>query len=225
MAGTLSPVAWQTFLDASGNPVSGGKLYTYAAGTSTPATTYSDYSLSTPNANPIILDSAGRCVIYLPAAAFKYSLYDSSDVLIRTQDNVPSTALASSVVGADLVFLGGDPNSPVTATSYASGSTWAACAAGSTIVSIDSNNLYGTFALRGMLKTSAGTITAALVNLSDGSPDTPLVTIQSTSTVGEAQVSAGITFAAGGTPKNYGLKVKVSSGFGFVWNCTLERLS
>ncbi|NIW45236.1 MAG: hypothetical protein GWN30_10925, partial [Gammaproteobacteria bacterium] len=45
--------------DDNGDPLSGGKIYTYIAGTSTPKTTYSDRSLSTPHTNPIILDSRG----------------------------------------------------------------------------------------------------------------------------------------------------------------------
>jgi hypothetical protein len=62
MAVILSPLAgagWQ-FFDNSGVPLNGGLLYTYAAGTTTPQTTYSDSTGATPNANPIVLDSAGR---------------------------------------------------------------------------------------------------------------------------------------------------------------------
>jgi hypothetical protein len=48
------------FLDNSGNILSGGKLYSYAAGTTTPQITYTSASGSTPHTNPIILNSAGR---------------------------------------------------------------------------------------------------------------------------------------------------------------------
>ena len=74
-------------IDSSGNPLSGGKVYTYAAGTSTPKTTYSDRSLTTPNANPVILDSDGEANIYLDGA-YKIVLKDSSDVTLWTEDDV-----------------------------------------------------------------------------------------------------------------------------------------
>lgn len=48
------------FFDDSGNPLAGGKVYYYQAGTTTLQTTYSDSGGTTPNANPLTLDSAGR---------------------------------------------------------------------------------------------------------------------------------------------------------------------
>ena len=64
---SLGGAGWQ-FFDNSGNILSGGKLFTYAAGTTTPATTYTSNSGLTPNSNPIILDAAGRVTnqIWLP---------------------------------------------------------------------------------------------------------------------------------------------------------------
>ena len=52
----LSPVAgagWQ-FFDANGVPLSGGKLYTYAAGTTTPAATFTSVSGATAHTNPFV---------------------------------------------------------------------------------------------------------------------------------------------------------------------------
>jgi hypothetical protein len=60
--GFLSPIGgagWQFFTN-SGLVLSGGQIFTYLAGTTTPAATYTTSSLGTPNSNPIILDSAGR---------------------------------------------------------------------------------------------------------------------------------------------------------------------
>ena len=91
--GSLSPAPWFTGLDTNGNPLSGGKLYTYEAGTTTPLATYTDVDLSVPNANPVILDSAGRCVLYLLDRSYKFTLHTSADVLVRTQDNITSVAL------------------------------------------------------------------------------------------------------------------------------------
>lgn len=59
MATRLLPPGYQQ-LDANGAPVSGAKLYTYSAGTTTPKATYSDAGLTILNANPVEADAAGR---------------------------------------------------------------------------------------------------------------------------------------------------------------------
>jgi len=84
----LSPYVFVQEMDNSGNPLSGGKIYTYAAGTTTPQATYTDSTGTTPNANPIILNSAGRADIWLGQNAYKFVLKDSSDNTIKTVDNV-----------------------------------------------------------------------------------------------------------------------------------------
>ncbi len=48
------------FFDNSGNPLSGGKLFFYVPSSSTKKDTYTDSTKNTANANPYILDSAGR---------------------------------------------------------------------------------------------------------------------------------------------------------------------
>ena len=48
--------------DATNLPLSGGKVYTYQAGTTTPYPTWADADQTIPNANPVILDAGGfRC--------------------------------------------------------------------------------------------------------------------------------------------------------------------
>jgi hypothetical protein len=77
------------FLDGSGNPLSGGKLYTYAAGTLVRLGTYTTQAGDVANANPIILDSAGRANIWLdPTRSYRLVLTDSDDVAIRDVDNI-----------------------------------------------------------------------------------------------------------------------------------------
>ena len=93
MAVTLSPVwgAGAQLFDNSGNVLSGGKIYTYAAGTSTPAVTYTDTVGSTPNTNPIILNAAGRVpyeIWLTKEVLYKFVLKDSNDTLIGTWDNI-----------------------------------------------------------------------------------------------------------------------------------------
>jgi len=87
---TISPVPFLQFIDANGNPLAGGKLYTYAAGTTTPLATYTTYAGTVANANPVILDSAGRASVWLSAASYKFVLKDSTDVLVYTTDNISS---------------------------------------------------------------------------------------------------------------------------------------
>tara|TARA_R110000868_G_scaffold120523_2_gene320080 strand:- start:1382 stop:3448 length:2067 start_codon:yes stop_codon:yes gene_type:complete len=84
----LSPAPKLQFFGADGNPLVGGKLYTYAAGTSTPLVTYTDSTGATANTNPIILDSRGEADVWLSTAAYKIVLNTSTDTLIWTVDNV-----------------------------------------------------------------------------------------------------------------------------------------
>jgi hypothetical protein len=50
----LAPEIRKRFFDLNGNPLSGGKLYTYEAGTLLPKVTYTDSSESSTNTNPVI---------------------------------------------------------------------------------------------------------------------------------------------------------------------------
>ena len=223
--GTLSPVGKQQFLDDNGDPLAAGLLYTYAAGGSTPATTYNDPDLAPAhaNANPIVLDAAGRCTIFLDASSYKYVLKDSNGVTVWSQDKIQSYAVGQSGGLGEIFTLGGDPTSPVTATDYPSGATLDKTHAGSAEYDVDSANLPGTYALECMCIGSGGTLTVALVNLSDGAPDTPLVSVTSTSTTGERKVSSAITFAASGATKAYAIKAKVSAGHGYAWAAKITR--
>jgi len=76
------------FFDANGVPLSGGKLYSYAAGTTTPLTTYTSSSGNTANTNPIILDSRGEANVWLSSATYKLKLTSSTNVEIWTVDNL-----------------------------------------------------------------------------------------------------------------------------------------
>lgn len=88
----LSPVARQQFLDANGEPLAAGLLYTYQAGTTTPAETYSD-NVGTPNTNPIVLDASGSCTIFLDSSlSYKFSLHDASDNPLWTVDGITLVA-------------------------------------------------------------------------------------------------------------------------------------
>ena len=79
------------FFDAYGNPLVGGKLYSYAAGTTTPLATYTTAAGDTSNTNPIILDSRGEANVWFSDAAYKLKLASSTDVEIWTVDNLNGT--------------------------------------------------------------------------------------------------------------------------------------
>lgn len=100
----LSPSPKLQFFDANGNPLAGGKLYTYAAGTTTPLATYTDSSASVPNTNPVILDSRGEAEVWLGVAAYKFKLTTSTDVEVWTVDDVVSANIQAL---ADLSEAGG----------------------------------------------------------------------------------------------------------------------
>lgn len=72
--------------DNNGVPLAAGKVYTYVVGTTTLATTFSDIAL-TPNANPVILNERGECVIY-SNQTLKLKVTDSEDNTIWTMDNI-----------------------------------------------------------------------------------------------------------------------------------------
>lgn len=79
----------QQFVSNLGVPYSGGKLYFYATGTSTPQNTYSNSALSIANTNPVVLDSAGNAgSIFLQNLAYKVVLTDSNNNPIWTEDPV-----------------------------------------------------------------------------------------------------------------------------------------
>lgn len=112
--GTIMPAPVFTGLDASGNPLVSGKLCTYVAGTSTPATTYTTSALNVANANPVILSSAGRAIVFLrPGSSYKFVLYSAgSDTTCNTgtlqwsSDNI--SALPTSNVNLDLDGTAGE---------------------------------------------------------------------------------------------------------------------
>jgi hypothetical protein len=131
MAVKLSPLAgagWQ-FFDNLGVPLAGGLLYTYTAGTTTLQATYTSNTGTIANANPIVLDAAGRTAneVWLTVGvAYKFVLQTSAAVTIGTYDNVSgindltgltsgssilrgdgSGGIANVTVGSGLSYVGG----------------------------------------------------------------------------------------------------------------------
>lgn len=94
MAVFLSPVGGVAaqFFTNTGAVLTGGKLYTYLAGTTTPEPTYTTSLGNVARTNPIVLDAAGRVPdggeIWVTSSVYKFVLKDSNEVLIATWDNI-----------------------------------------------------------------------------------------------------------------------------------------
>jgi len=94
MSVTPSPIGGfaAQFFDNNGVILSGGKIYTYAAGTTTPQATYTSASGVTPHANPIILDSAGRVpggeIWLTDGLVYKFVIETATGILLGTYDNI-----------------------------------------------------------------------------------------------------------------------------------------
>jgi hypothetical protein len=98
-----------TFLTPTGQPLSGGCIFTYLGGTTTAQATYTDYTLGTPNSNPVILDSTGSAQMWLGVNAYKFVAYSaggsncSSGTLQWTVDQVPGNSfLNGTIAGATI---------------------------------------------------------------------------------------------------------------------------
>src|SRR5271169_231216 len=102
MTTVLVPTPVQRFCDNNGNALFNGQLFTYAAGTTTPAATYTDSTGATPNANPIVLNSRGECNCWIPPnTSYKFVLQDSFGNTIWTVDQITNAQLITLYGGVD----------------------------------------------------------------------------------------------------------------------------
>jgi len=98
----LSPPPKLQFFDANGVPLAGGKLYSYAAGTTTPLATYTSAGETAFNTNPVILNARGEAEVWLGAPLYKFKLTTAADVEIWTVDNINSLAgLSAAIVASE----------------------------------------------------------------------------------------------------------------------------
>ena len=88
MAGTINLALSQQF-DMDGEPLGGGLLYFFAAGTTTPQSAFQDTGLTIVHPNPIVLDASGRVpMFYLADGNIKIRLTDDSGVIVIAADNL-----------------------------------------------------------------------------------------------------------------------------------------
>jgi len=86
---TLTPSPKMEFFDNNGDPLVGGKLYTYISGTTTPVFTKTDATGTVNNTNPVILDARGEASVWLDESViYRFVLKTSTDVEIWTSDGI-----------------------------------------------------------------------------------------------------------------------------------------
>jgi hypothetical protein len=161
------------FSDANGAPLTGGLIYTYLSGTTTPVTTYTTRDGTTNNTNPIVLDAAGRTPneIWLDGGVlYKFILKTSAFVQIGSYDDIP--AINDTTTFSNLITVAGTNTLTGLATpalsGYAAGAQYSFIAqnANTAAVTIDIDTLgvksitkFGTVAL------AAGDIQAGALTL------------------------------------------------------------
>ena len=107
MSRLISTPRMQVF-DLNGDPLVGGLVYFYAAGTSTPKDTFSDAALTSANTNPVVLNARGEALLF-GSGEYKVTIHDADDVLIYTEDSFYfdndnlKADLASTSVGSRLI--------------------------------------------------------------------------------------------------------------------------
>jgi hypothetical protein len=149
---SLTPTPKQQIYGSDGNPLVGGKIYTYSAGTTTPLATFTDAGGLTANTNPIILNSLGQANIWLaPSSSYKFSIYTSADVLLYTVDNIATPIDYLSLVTS----LASPP--PIGSTAPNTGAFTTLAATTATITTVNATNI-----------TATGTVTAETLTFEGG---------------------------------------------------------
>ena len=164
----LLPNPEPQFCDADGNPYAGGTIQTYVPGTSTPKATWLDPLQAALNTNPIVLDAAGRCVMY-GDGAYRLILRDAAgnEIWDQPSDTIVSAAMQpviSAPTIADAVHLLGLDDT-VTAEALASAISTeqaARIAADNTLQTNINNEVARAEAAEANLQSQIDTINAAL---------------------------------------------------------------
>ena len=159
---SLTPTPKQQIYGSDGNPLVGGKIYTYSAGTTTPLATYTDAGGLTANTNPIILNSLGQANIWLaPSSSYKFSVFTSADVLLYTVDNIATPIDYLSLVTS----LASPP--PIGSTAPNTGAFTTLAATTGTITTVNSTTGNIT-TVNATTVTATGTITAETLTFEGG---------------------------------------------------------
>jgi len=190
MAVNLSPIGnGQQFFDNNGQPLNGGLVYTYQAGSTTPLATYTTINGNVANTNPIVLDASGRppTDVWLTYGVFyKFVVKTSAAVTLGTYDNIYGIVGVQASVGTTI------PTGVISLWYGAIGSVpvgWYLC---------DGSN--GTPDLRDRFVVGAGSTYS--VNATGGSADSVVVSHTHTASSVVTDPGHNHTVNAGGTASN-----------------------
>ena len=79
--------------DSNGDPLASGLVYTYENNSVTPLATYTDAAAGTANANPVVLDAAGRADIWLKTdALYTFVVKTSAGATVYTVNDISAAA-------------------------------------------------------------------------------------------------------------------------------------
>jgi hypothetical protein len=133
---TLTASPFMQFTTTAGAPLIGGKLYTYAAGTTSPLASYTDSTGATANTNPVILNVRGEAAIWLDPASYKFVLNDENDSLIWTADNLGGLNISPAFTGVPTAptATGGTNTTQIATTAFVQLSATAAIPVGGIIL-------------------------------------------------------------------------------------------
>lgn len=101
--GAVIPFLLSGLVDLSQTALSGGQVYTYAAGTTTPKAIYADKALTSAYSQPLVLDSDGRAIAY-GDGLYKFVIKDNASNTVFTADNVEINSLAAVLADASDPF-------------------------------------------------------------------------------------------------------------------------
>ena len=150
------------FLDNNGLPLSGGLIYTYSAGTTTPLETYTTNLGTIAQSNPIVLNASGRIPtgeLWLTTGyGYKFITKDVNGVLIGTYDNVPSSA--QPPITNDTSSIAYEPAQIITAGNFIIGNTYCIVFVGTTNFQTigATSNTVGTHFIATGIGTGTGTV-------------------------------------------------------------------
>lgn len=226
--GTVMPSPVFEGWDDNGDPLNGGLLYTYVAGTSTPQTTYSDVTLLVANANPVVLNSAGRATVFLPlGTTYKFVLKTSAGVTIWTQDNianVPSSSANLDITGTagetltagQVVYLSDGSGSKTAGQWFTADADNTYSSSAATIVGIVPNAIAsgasGTIRIAGSVTGLTGLTTGTTYYISATAGALTATAPANARLVGEADSTTSIVIAPNPPPSSNAINNTIASG-------------
>jgi len=111
MSYLLAPIGIAPFFTNNGQPLNGGYIYTYLAGSSTPAATYTTSTGNVSNTNPIQLGTNGlppQEIWLVSGTNYKFVIADSTGAVLQTYDNlygIPTTLSSTNQVPSGCILI------------------------------------------------------------------------------------------------------------------------